>query len=678
MKNHMAQTTHKPMPNLAKPGKIGKCELKNRIIMAPMGTNYGTTDGLSTERDRLYYAERARGGVAMIITEAMNIAAGARNHTNSLCVYDDRFIPGLAAIVESIKEHGSYAVAQLNHRGQLLRSSVLGMQPVGPTAGKHPFTGEPVKALDHAEIRQIQLDFVNAAQRIARAGYDGVEIHAANGYLFQQFFSKRFNKRDDIYGGSLENRMRLLLETLDQVKNACPDLTLLVRISASEFTDGGYSLEEAITLAKALQNAGIDALNLSGGSNEHPALSRYCIQPPSFPRRCLEELAKEFHENLDLPMIVAGRIIEPEDGEQMLANGATDFISVGRGLLADPHWAAKALGIIDAPIRRCISCNICFERLTLEKDVSCAVNPLIGTEFESLRYLEPQLFTDPTANKAQRVLVIGGGVAGFEAARVAAALGCKTEVWERERTAGGQLDLALSAPDKADVEGVWIYRQESLQRGGVNVQTGVTATAQKIRSFNPDFVLIATGSAPRTLSITADWDMPVFQAWSVLRDPDLISPNSRVTIIGGGMVGIETLDYLADRGVTGIVIESRSAIAPEMARNNRFEIMQRLIDKNFDLLTSSIIKSVKNGTITIEQKGETLTYPVGDAIILAVGANPQIDVVAEVEKAGIAFAKIGDCNETGDFMSAIRDASLTTYAALKHAPKRALTARSYS
>jgi 2,4-dienoyl-CoA reductase-like NADH-dependent reductase (Old Yellow Enzyme family)/thioredoxin reductase len=673
----MAQTSIETMPNLAKPGKIGKCELKNRIIMAPMGTNYGTTDGLSTERDRHYYAERARGGVAMIITEAMNIAAGARNHTNSLCVYDDRFIPGLAAIVQGIHEHECHAVAQLNHRGQLLRSSVLGMQPVGPAAGKHPFTGEPVKALDHSEIRQIQSDFVTAAQRISRAGYDGVEIHAANGYLFQQFFSERFNTRNDIYGGNLENRMRLLLETLDQVKNACPDLTLLVRISASEFTDGGYSVEEAIALAKALQNAGIDALNLSGGSNEHPALSRYCIQPPSFPRRCLEELAKQFHSQLDLPMIVAGRIIEPEDGEKMLANGATDFISVGRGLLADPHWAAKALGTIDAPIRRCISCNICLERLTLEKDVSCAVNPLIGTEFESLRYLEPQLFTDQTANETRRVLIIGGGVAGFEAARVAAALGCEAEIWERERKTGGQLDLALSAPDKADVEGVWNYREISLQRAGVVVKTGMTATAQKIRDFDPDFVFVATGSTPRELPITADWHTPVFQAWSVLRNPELISPNSRVTIIGGGMVGIETLDYLVERGVSGIVIESRGAIAPEMARNNRFEIMQRLISKNIDLLTSSSIKSVKNGTVTLEQNGKTLKYPVGDAIILAVGAKPQDDILTEVKKAGVTFAKIGDCNETGDFMSAIRDASLTTYAALKHSPVRTATARKH-
>src|SRR5580704_1065381 len=204
---------------LEQPGTIGPLRLKNRVIMAPMGTNYGTTDGFSTDRDTRYYAERARGGVAMIVTEAMNVSAGARNHTNSLCVFHDRFVPGLAAVVGAIHDNGALAVAQLNHRGQLLRRSVLGMEPVGPTAGRHPATGEPVRALRVDEIHAIQRDFLDASRRLWRAGYDGVEIHAANGYLFQQFFSQRFNHRDDAYGGTLENRMRLLLETIRMIRD---------------------------------------------------------------------------------------------------------------------------------------------------------------------------------------------------------------------------------------------------------------------------------------------------------------------------------------------------------------------------------------------------------------------------------------------------------------------------
>jgi 2,4-dienoyl-CoA reductase-like NADH-dependent reductase (Old Yellow Enzyme family) len=225
---------------LSAPGHLGPLRLRNRVIMAPMGTNYGTSDGFATERDKRYYAERARGGVALIVTEAMNISAGARNHNNSLCVFHDSFIPGLSALVAAIHDHGALAVAQLNHRGQLLRRSVLGMEPVGPSAGFHPATGDAVRALRIDEILQIQRDFLDAARRVQCAGYDAVELHAANGYLFQQFFSPRFNRREDDYGGNLRNRMRLLLEATRLIRTALPDLPVLVRLSATEFADGGY------------------------------------------------------------------------------------------------------------------------------------------------------------------------------------------------------------------------------------------------------------------------------------------------------------------------------------------------------------------------------------------------------------------------------------------------------
>ena len=255
---------------LREPGQIGPMRLRNRVVMAPMGTNYSTTDGLSTERDRMYYAERARGGVAMIMTEAMVVTEHARPHHNSLCCYHDRFIPGLASIVEAIKAHGAYACGQLNHRGALLRRSVLNMEPVGPSAWKNPNTGDSVRALTIAEIVAIQKLFVSSARRLMHAGYDGVEIHAGNGYLFQQFFTPRINKRDDRYGGSFENRARFLLETIDRLKAELPEFPLIVRLSATEFVDGGYSQEEILELARRLERAGAVALDISGGSNESP------------------------------------------------------------------------------------------------------------------------------------------------------------------------------------------------------------------------------------------------------------------------------------------------------------------------------------------------------------------------------------------------------------------------
>jgi 2,4-dienoyl-CoA reductase-like NADH-dependent reductase (Old Yellow Enzyme family)/NADPH-dependent 2,4-dienoyl-CoA reductase/sulfur reductase-like enzyme len=655
---------------LQQPGLIGPLWLKNRVIMGPMGTNYGTTDGFSTERDKQYYAERAKGGVAMIITEAMNISAGARNHNNSLCVYHDQFIPGLSAMVRAIKDNGALAVAQLNHRGQLLRRSVLGMEPVGPTAGTHPATGEPVRALRVDEILAIQGDFLAATRRLWRAGYDAVEIHAANGYLFQQFFSPRFNRRDDSYGGSLENRMRLLLETVGLIRNELPDLPLLVRISATEYAKGGYTEEEAIALVQALERAGVVAIDLSGGTNESPLLSRYCIQPPSFPRRCLEPYARPLKQAVKIPTIIAGRIIAPQDAEGVLEAGSADFISLGRALIADPHWCVKAFGEVAAPIRPCISCNVCFERLTLERDVACVQNPLVGTEFESLEFLEPQLSrTDPPVNH-QRLLVVGAGVAGAEAARMAAALGHTVEMWDVAKTAGGQVPLALAAPDKEDVAGVWTYRVAELERMGVPIRLGVQITADTLRRFAPNLVVVATGSRPRKVPMPLDVRVPVLQAWDVLADRELIKPGAKVTMIGGGMVGIETAEVLGARGCAVTVIEIQSVVAREMARNNRFDVLVRLEQYDVRILTETTIDGVIDGKLILVRKEETTRHDPGDAIVVAVGPEPNRDVTTIVEEAGLPSVLVGDCNRPGDFLTAIRDASMTVLALNNRLPMR--------
>jgi 2,4-dienoyl-CoA reductase-like NADH-dependent reductase (Old Yellow Enzyme family)/NADPH-dependent 2,4-dienoyl-CoA reductase/sulfur reductase-like enzyme len=657
---------------LRRPGMIGPLRLKNRIIMGPMGTNYGTTDGFSTERDKHYYAERAKGGVAMIVTEAMNISAGARNHNNSLCIYHDQFIPGLNAVVRAIKDNGALAVAQLNHRGQLLRRSVLGMEPVGPTAGTHPATGEPVRALRVDEIHAIQLDFLNATRRLWRAGYDAVELHAANGYLFQQFFSQRFNRRTDNYGGSLENRMRLLLETVMRIRDDLPDLPLFVRISATEYVEGGYTEDEAIALAQALERAGVVAIDLSGGTNESPQLSRYCIQPPSFPRRCLEPYARPLKQAVKIPVIIAGRIIAPEDAEGVLEAGSADFISLGRALIADPHWCAKAFGEVAAPIRPCISCNVCFERLTLERDVACVQNPMVGTEFEALKFLEPQLSPKPKNSPAerQRLLVLGAGVAGLEAARMAAALGYAVEIWDIAKSAGGQVPLALAAPDKEDVAGVWTYRVDEIKRLGVAIQLGVKITADALRLYAPDLVVVATGSRPRNLPMPLDVRVPVLQSWEALLNSSAIKPGSKVTIIGGGMVGIETAEVLGVRGCAVTVIEMLPVVAREMARNNRFDVLARLEQYGVRLLTETTIEKVVDGKLVLMHKAERSFHDPGDAVVLAVGPEPNRDATAIIEEAGLPSVLVGDCNRPGDFLTAIRDASMTVLAINDRLPTR--------
>ena len=644
---------------LSQPGRIGPLKLRNRVVMAPMGTNYSTTDGLSTERDRQYYAERARGGVGMIMTEAMVVTEFARPHHNSLCVYHDRFIPGLASVVDAIHAHGALVCAQLNHRGALLRRHVLNMEPVGPSPWKNPNTGDDVRPLAVTEIVEIQKQFVTATRRLYQAGYDGVEIHAGNGYLFQQFFTPRLNHRTDQYGGSFENRARFLFETLDRVKQALPDFPLIIRLSASEFTDGGYSDGDMIELSKCLVKQGVAALDLSGGSNESPQLSKYCIQPPSFARGCLGPYAKPIKDSVTIPVLVAGRVVDPADGEKLLADGCADFISVGRALYADPHWCVKAFGTVKAPIRKCIACNVCFERLTLEKDVACVHNPVIGTEFEALEDAEPQLFPQQRTKTPRRVLVIGAGVTGLEAARAAAARGHHVEVWEKAAQPGGQMPLAMAAPDKMEVEPILGYRLTMLRELGVTIRTSMTANVAAIRAFKPDFAIVATGVAPRAHPFDVSplvATVKVMHAWDALRDPAVLAAATRVTIIGGGMVGAEAADLLSVQGKQCTIVEMLGTIANGMARNNRMELVERLAARGTQLLTRVKVDRAAGTTLTLRGDDGTIRdIDVGDALIFATGPAPVRDVVPLLEEAGVDYELAGDCYRPGDFLSCLRD-----------------------
>ncbi|MFL9899977.1 NAD(P)/FAD-dependent oxidoreductase [Paraburkholderia fungorum] len=646
---------------IAQPGHIGPLKLRNRIVMAPMGTNYSTTDGLSTQRDKQYYAERAKGGVAMIMTEAMVVTEHARPHHNSLCVYHDRFIPGLASIVEAIKEHDCHVFGQLNHRGALLRRSVLNMEPVGPSPWRNPNTGDAVRALAIAEIDEIQRLFVAAARRLWQAGYDGVELHAANGYLFQQFLTPRINKRTDRYGGSLENRVRLLRETLVRLRNEVPDLLPMVRLSATEFAEGGYTQDEIVEVAKILEANGCVAIDVSGGSNESPQLSKYTIQPPSFARGFLAPYAKPIKDAVGIPVLVAGRIIEAEDAEAVLASGSADFISLGRALYADPHWCDKAMGRIDAPVRACISCNMCFERLTTEKDVSCVVNPMVGTEFEALEFAEPQLFDHPDRHgPRRRVLVIGAGLTGIEAARVAAGNGHHVEIWEREPRAGGQIHLAVAAPDKADVWGAWTYRWREIEALGVRVVTRKEATLEAIRAFAPDFVVVATGAAqrPAPFDLSAlSSTVRVLHAWEALSEASAVAAGASVTVIGGGMVGMETADLLSECGARVTVIETLPTLANGMARNNRFELLDRLRERGVTLMSDTRVQQIAGERLeVIDAQGQTQWLEIGNALIIAIGPRPNSELADVLSTAGIDHSLAGDAYRPGDFLSCIRDA----------------------
>ena len=401
------------------------------------------------------------------------------------------------------------------------------------------------------------------------------------------------------------------------------------------------------------------AIDLSGGTNESPQLSRYCIQPPSFARRFLEPLARPIAKALGIPLIMAGRIIDPEDAEGVLQAGSADFVAICRALVADAYWPRKAFGEIKTPIRKCISCNVCFERLTLERDVSCVANPMVGTEFERIEFAEPQLHEHVAPRpvvERKRILVLGAGVAGAEAARVAAGLGHYVEIWEKAKKPGGQMPLALAAPDKGDVAGIWTYRWEQVEHLAIPVRTGVDANAQSIRDFRPDLVVVATGAKPRPVPFPVATRVPVRQAWDVLLDRESVPRGARVTIIGGGMVGIETADTLIHyRGIHATVVEGLSVIAKEMARNNRYDVLDRLAKSGARVITDAPVESIEGDNVWVTRDGKRAAINTGDMVVVAIGPLPNRDVVPEVERAGVPYALAGDCNQIGDFLAAVRD-----------------------
>ena len=327
---------------------------------------------------------------------------------------------------------------------------------------------------------------------------------------------------------------------------------------------------------------------------------------------------------MTVPVIMAGRMLTPEDAEGVLQAGSADYIALCRALVADPHWCLKAFGEVKRPIRHCISCNVCFERLTLELDVACVQNPLMGTEFETLARLEPGL--EGIKQQDSRVLVIGGGVAGLEAARVFAANGRQVEVWESQHSAGGQMDLALAAPDKDDVSGVWTYRVAALRQLDVPIRTGVEPTVERIRAYGPDLIVIATGSVPRDVPFPAHTTVPMIQAWDVLRRPELIPEGSDVTVIGGGMVGIETAECIAKRARHVAILEGQNVVAKEMARNNRWDVLLRLRDAKAQIVTGAPVVSIEGDTILCRSGHDIVRHPAGDIIVLAIGSRPLRDV----------------------------------------------------
>jgi 2,4-dienoyl-CoA reductase-like NADH-dependent reductase (Old Yellow Enzyme family)/thioredoxin reductase len=603
---------------ILEPTHIGQMKVKNRIVMAPMGTNYAEAGGAVSQRMLDYYEARARGGVGLIIVEGSapslqcNISfRGSPSYQASLG--DDKFIPGWKRLTEAAHKYGARMAIQIMHGtlenwdGKLVQ---VGPSPVVVPARIMGVFGGPPHELTVEEIAERAGWFASAARRAKEAGFDGVEIHGAHQYIVAAFLSSATNQRKDKYGGSVGNKARFLIEILQAVRREVgSSFPVWVRFNAQEWgVENGITMDETKQMVSLAVEAGAQALHVSA----YGAGSYITTAPIPDTAGFLVPLADEVKKLTEVPVIAVGRL-DVELGEKILEEGKADLIAIGRRLLADPDLPNKLVEGRLNEVVPCIGCMECIERLAFDErgeGVTCVVNPALGRE---------KAYQIKPVKKAKKVVVVGGGPAGLEAAIVAGKRGHRVTLLEKEAKLGGQLNIAALPPFKGDIL-PWIeYLSNQVEKAGAKVELNTDATSEIITKKKPDAVIIATGGT------AVMPDIPGIKKSNVVTAQDVLSGKVRirqnVVIIGGGMVGCETGHYLAEQGKTVTIIEILKRMANDVFFMARRRLMDGLRSKSVTLLTSARCEEIKEGSVlvtTAEGKKETIST---DAVVIAVGYN---------------------------------------------------------
>lgn len=630
-------------------GRIGNLTTKNRIVMAPMVLGYANEDGTVTPKYLAHMERVASGGVGIMTLEASYVREDGRGFPKELGIHSDDVIPGLEQVVKIAHRYGALVGPQIFHAGRQTTSAVTGMPIIAPSAVPDPTNDEVPQAMSRGEIREMIHAYANSARRAKAAGCDFVEIHGAHGYLIMQFLSPISNLRGDEYGGSLENRMRFLLEIISAVRAATEDtLPVIVRLSGDEMVPGGLASSEALQIARISSLTGISALSISAGS--YASFDKgYMIPPMSQPDGLLVPLAEEVKKVVDIPVIAVGKIRSPEHADQILLDGKADFIALARSLLADPDWPRKAQNGLREPINHCIACNQgCIGRLFSQQDVWCTVNPETSREED---------FQLPPPAKKRRILVAGGGPAGMEAAIYATRRGHSVLICEKSDHLGGQLIPASVPPFRQGWSELLRYLTTEVERLGIEVRLKTSMTPNLAKHEDADVAIVAVGASPAHPKIPGLEHANVVTAIDLLEGT--VQTRGNVLVAGGGCSGAQTAEYLACKGHDVTIVEMLGGIALDAAPADRELLLKRLAAHGIKMLTNTRLSAIDEDTLLVESPSGKQEIR-ADTLVLCTGMVSNDDLAAELEKVVPKVITVGDAVQPRKVTEAIAEAAIAT------------------
>ena len=639
-------------PKLFAPGKVGSLTLPNRIVFAATSSELADKDGFVGDDLVEYYAERARGGTGLLIVEATYVEQeGKRLHHNAM-LHDDCYIPGMRKVVEAAHTEGAKIALQLNHGGRESIPDVSGSIPLAPSPIPSQFTGvgDAVvpKELTGAEIERIIDRFAEAARRARAAGYDAVELHGAHGYLIGEFLSPDSNKREDAYGGSVEGRAYFCVRLIRAIKERLgEDYPVIVRMNGRDHVRHGLELADAVEMAAMFEAAGADSISVSGGVH---ASRPYMVVPGmSVDRGCYVSYGDAIRRRVKIPVMVVGRINTPDLAEQILEDGQADYICLSRALIADPYFPVKARdGRVDT-IAPCIACNECIATVHRHKGLACTVNPMVSRELE----LKPLLAQKP---QPRRVVVIGSGAAGLSAALTAARRGHEVYLFEKDGVVGGQLLLAHQPPHRGEIFNALRYFTAEIERLGIPVNLNRSFSADDARALKPEAIIVATGAAPVRPDVPGS-DLPhVLSGWRVIAGLD--HTGQTCVVVGGGLVGIEVADHLAEQGKRVIMIV-RSELLKKAVHADRVYYLDRIAALDIEVIAHARLLAVGEDWVQVEPEGPVRrTLHDVDNVIFCTGYRSRKAETEGLERLGIPVHYAGDVGGPRKFFQAIEEGTL--------------------